>query len=51
VIRTHQAGTLRKADAGTTGGDLDRFAVIVEVLVGLPHTLAGREGPSVTMAR
>lgn len=39
------------------GGDLDRLAAIVEerkaveVLVGLPRTLAGREGPSVTMAR
>ena len=38
-------------------GDLDRLCTLVrergavEVLVGLPRTLAGREGQSVTMAR
>jgi putative Holliday junction resolvase len=49
--------TLRRDRSGRGNTDLDELVELVreraavEVVVGLPRTLSGREGPSVTMAR
>lgn len=53
-ILASPVATLRRDRAGADLDELARLVVarsVVEVVVGLPRTLAGREGPAVTAAR
>jgi putative holliday junction resolvase len=57
VARSDPAGVLATPVETVAGGDLDRLAVVVaehqavEVVVGLPRSLSGGEGPAAATAR